>query len=113
MGFLKPRSGKCTVDGLDCFRERDKIQARLGYIPGEISFFDDLSGAEYLRFITEYQKIDARNRMEELLERFELDPKSKIRKMSKGMKQKLGIVAAFMHDPDILILMNRPAGLTR
>ncbi len=111
MGFLKPRSGKCTVDGLDCFRERDKIQARLGYIPGEISFFDDLSGAEYLRFITEYQKIDARNRMEELLERFELDPKSKIRKMSKGMKQKLGIVAAFMHDPDILILDEPTSGL--
>ena len=111
MGFLKPRSGKCTVDGLDCFRERDKIQARLGYIPGEISFFDDMSGAEYLRFIAEYRKIDARNRMEELLERFELDPKSKIRKMSKGMKQKLGIVAAFMHDPDILILDEPTSGL--
>ncbi len=111
MGFLKPRSGKCTVDGLDCFRERDKIQARLGYIPGEISFFDDMSGAEYLKFIAEYRKIDARNRMEELLERFELDPKSKIRKMSKGMKQKLGIVAAFMHDPDILILDEPTSGL--
>lgn len=111
MGFLKPRSGKCTVDGLDCFRERDKIQARLGYIPGEISFFDDMSGAEYLKFIAEYRKIDAHHRMEELLERFELDPKSKIRKMSKGMKQKLGIVAAFMHDPDILILDEPTSGL--
>lgn len=111
MGFLKPKSGKCTIDGLDCFHERDKVQARLGYIPGEISFFDDMSGTEYLKFIAEYRKIDARNRMKELLERFELDPKSKIKKMSKGMKQKLGIVTAFMHDPDILILDEPTSGL--
>ena len=75
MGFIKPKSGKCTIDGLDCWSDRDKVQARLGYIPGEISFFDDMSGTQFLRFITEYRKIDTRNRMEELLERFELDPK--------------------------------------
>ena len=111
MGFLKPKSGKCTIDGLDCWKEREKVQARLGYIPGEISFFDDMTGTEFLRFIAEYRKIDTRNRMAELLERFELDPKSKIKKMSKGMKQKLGIVAAFMHDPDILILDEPTSGL--
>lgn len=111
MGFLKPESGKCTIDGLDCFRERDQVQARLGYIPGEISFFDDMTGTEFLRFIAEYRKISTQNRMKELLERFELDPKSKIKKMSKGMKQKLGIVAAFMHDPDILILDEPTSGL--
>jgi len=111
MGFLKPKSGRCTIDGLDCWSERDKVQARLGYIPGEISFFDDMSGTEFLRFIAKYRKIDTRNRMEELLERFEINPKSKIKKMSKGMKQKLGIVAAFMHDPDILILDEPTSGL--
>ena len=112
MGFLKPKSGKCTIDGLDCWSERDKVQARLGYIPGEICFFDDMTGTEFLRFIAEYRKIDTQNRMKELLERFELDPKSKIKKMSKGMKQKLGIVAAFMHDPDILILDEPTASLS-
>lgn len=111
MGFLKPRSGKCSIDGLDCWSERDKVQARLGYIPGEISFFDDMSGAEFLKFISEYRKLSTQNRKEELLERFELDPKSKIKRMSKGMKQKLGIVAAFMHDPDILILDEPTSGL--
>lgn len=111
MGFLKSKSGKCTIDGLDCWNERDKVQARLGYIPGEINFFDDMTGTGFLNFIAEYRKIDTRNRMEELLERFELDPKNKIKKMSKGMKQKLGIVAAFMHDPDILILDEPTSGL--
>lgn len=111
MGFLKPKSGSCTINGLDCWRERDKVQARLGYIPGEISFFEDISGAEFLKFIAQYRGIGSQTRKEDLLERFELDPKSKIKKMSKGMKQKLGIVAAFIHDPDILILDEPTSGL--
>ena len=111
MGFLKPKSGTCAIDGMDCWTERDKVQARLGYIPGEISVFDDMSGAEFLKFITDYRKIGPQSRKEELLERFELDPRGKIKKMSKGMKQKLGIVAAFMHDPDILILDEPTSGL--
>ena len=111
MGFLKPESGKCTIDGMDCWNERDKVQARLGYIPGEISFFDDMTGTEFLKFIRKYRKTGTQSRKEELLERFELDPKTKIKKMSKGTKQKLGIVAAFMHDPDILILDEPTSGL--
>ena len=111
MGFLKPQSGRCTIDGMDCWREREKVQARLGYIPGEISFFEDVSGAEFLKFIAEYRKIGTQNRKDELLARFELDTKGKIMRMSKGMKQKLGIVAAFMHDPDIIILDEPTSGL--
>ena len=111
MGFLKPREGACTIDGMDCWRDRDKIQARLGYISGEISFFEDMTGTEYLRFVSEYRNSFNRDRQAELLARFELDPKGKIKRMSKGMKQKLGIVAAFMHDPDILILDEPTSGL--
>ena len=111
MGFLKPKSGSCTVNGLDCWSKRDKVQERLGYIPGEISFFEDISGAEFLKFIAQYRGIGSQSRKEELLERFELDPRGSIKKMSKGMKQKLGIVAAFMHDPDILILDEPTSGL--
>ena len=70
MGFLKPKSGRCIIDGLDCWSERERVQARLGYIPGEISFFEDMTGAEFLKFIAEYRKIGTQNRREELLERF-------------------------------------------
>lgn len=111
MGFLKPAVGICTIDGLDCWKERDRIQAKLGYIPGEISFFDDMTGTEFLRFMEKYRKIGKDNRKGELLDRFGFDPEGKIRKMSKGMKQKLGIVAAFMHDPDILLLDEPTSGL--
>lgn len=111
MGFLKAQQGQCRIDGLDCWRDSDKIQARLGYVPGEISFFDDMTGAEYLRFMEGYRKLGAGSRKKELLEWFELDPSGKIKKMSKGMKQKLGLVAAMMHDPEILIFDEPTSGL--
>ncbi|MGN0436033.1 MAG: ABC transporter ATP-binding protein [Wujia sp.] len=111
MGFIKPKIGSCTIDGMDCWMERDKIQKRLGYIPGEISFFDDMSGIDFLNFVADYRKLGSDTRQKELMERFELDPRGKIKKMSKGMKQKLGIIAAFMHDPDILILDEPTSGL--
>jgi len=111
MGFIKPKTGSCRIDGLDCWKHRDLIQKRLGYIPGEINFFDNMTGIEFLKFLSDYRNMNRSTRVPELLERFELDPKIKIKKMSKGMKQKLGIAAAFMHDPDILILDEPTSGL--
>lgn len=111
MGFLMPEAGACTVNGLDCWNDREKIQRSLGYIPGEISFFDDMTGADFLSFLGDYRGLGRNDRKWEMLERFELDPGSRIRKMSKGMKQKLGIAAAFMHDPEILILDEPTSGL--
>ena len=111
MGFLRPQYGKCMIGGYDCWADSDKIQSNLGYIPGEISFFDDMTGVEFLRFIAKYRKVGVNSRQDELMDRFELSANSKIKKMSKGMKQKIGIVAAFMHDPDILILDEPTSGL--
>ena len=111
MGFIRPKKGCCRIDGKDCWKARAEIQQHLGYIPGEINFFDDMSGREFLCFMARYRQIPAENRQKELLERFELNPKGKIKKMSKGMKQKLGIVAALMHDPQILILDEPTSGL--
>ncbi|MDL2300415.1 ABC transporter ATP-binding protein [Clostridiaceae bacterium OttesenSCG-928-D20] len=111
MGFIKSKSGSCTIGGLDCWQHSAKIQERIGYIPGEISFFDDMTGPEYLKFTAKYRGMRDSGRMEEMLKRFDLNPRGKIKKMSKGMKQKIGIVAAFMHDPDILILDEPTSGL--
>lgn len=110
MGFLRPRAGSCTVGGMDCWKERENIQRDLGYIPGEISFFNDMTGMEFLRFSSRYRGQEPVRR-KELLDRFELDPRGGIKKMSKGMKQKLGIVAAFQHDPGVLILDEPTSGL--
>lgn len=110
-GFIRNKSGQCTVNGLDCWRDSARIHQSLGCIPGEISFFDDMTGTDFLKFVSKYKAITSSARQKELIERFELDPKGKINKMSKGMKQKLGIVTAFMHDPKILILDEPTSGL--
>ena len=111
MGFLKPEAGKCTIKGLNCWNSRADIQQHLGYIPGEIAFFDDMTGSGFLTFMARYRGLKVNGRMEMLLERFDLNPRGPLKKMSKGMKQKVGIVAAFMHDPDILILDEPTSGL--
>lgn len=111
MGFIRPVTGSCQIGGLDCWAKRDEIQKRLGYIPGEISFFDDMTGRDFLKFMSDYRRIGKDSRMQELLERFEFDPRGRIKKMSKGMKQKLGIISAFMHGPEILILDEPTSGL--
>ncbi|MBN1776562.1 MAG: ABC transporter ATP-binding protein [Clostridiales bacterium] len=111
MGFLKPQKGACTINGMNCWDNRAEIQQTLGYIPGEIAFFDDMTGPEFLRFIARYRGMKGDGRRKELLDRFELSPTGRIKKMSKGMKQKLGIVAALMHDPAILVLDEPTSGL--
>ncbi|MDR3318399.1 MAG: ABC transporter ATP-binding protein [Clostridiales bacterium] len=111
MGFLQPKTGSCKIGGRDCFKAADKVQASLGYIPGEIAIFDDMTGTEYLSFAAKYRGLKDGARKKELIERFELDPRGKLKKMSKGMKQKVGIVAAFMHDPEVLILDEPTSGL--
>ena len=111
MGFIKADSGSCEILGMDCFKEAEKIQEKLGYLAGEIAFFDDLTGIKLLNFIADMKGLKDRSRMNELIERFELDPKGKVKKMSKGMKQKIGIISAFMSNPEVLILDEPTSGL--
>ncbi len=111
LGFMRPDKGSCSINNLDCNEKAADIQSNLGYIPGEISFIDGMSGYEFLKFMHDMRRMKRRSRQQELLEMFELNPEGKIKKFSKGMKQKLGIVAAFMHDPDILVLDEPTSGL--
>ncbi|WP_217077501.1 ABC transporter ATP-binding protein [Clostridium baratii] len=111
MGFVHSDKGKCLINGIDCSKESDKIQERLGYLPGEIAFMDDMTGIEFIHFIADMKGIKDFNKALELIKMFELDPKGRIKKMSKGMKQKIGIACAFMGNPDILILDEPTSGL--
>lgn len=111
MGFMKPDSGVCTIGGKDCYTESVEIKKRLGYIPGEIAFPGGMSCREYLKYQCELRGIKDTARMNELIERFELDTRGSINRFSKGMKQKVGIISAFMHDPEVLILDEPTSGL--
>ena len=111
LGFTRPDAGMCSIAGLDCVSHAPEIQKILGYIPGEIAFLDGMTGSEFLRFMSRMRRMKDDSRQKELIERFELDPRKEIRKFSKGMKQKLGIVTAFMHNPEVLILDEPTSGL--
>ena len=111
MSFIHPDKGECFINGLDCSKQVDIIQKNLGYLPGEIAFMDDMKGLEFIKFIAQMKGIKDFSLAEALIKRFDLDPNGKIKKMSKGMKQKIGIVCAFMNNPDILILDEPTSGL--
>ena len=111
MGFIQADQGSCQINGLDCLRDHARIQQALGYLPGEIAFMDDMTGLEFIKFMAKMKGMTDLTKAYELMERFELNPQGKIKKMSKGMKQKIGIICAFMHDPELLILDEPSSGL--
>lgn len=111
LGFANATEGYVTIDDIDCRAHAASLQNRIGYLPGEIAFIDNMSGLEFLRFMTEMRGLKETGRRDELIERFQLEATGKIKKMSKGMKQKVGIVAAFMHDPEVYILDEPTSGL--
>lgn len=111
MGFIKPQSGSAEILGMDCWSHQKQIQKHLGYLPGEIAFPEDMTGLEYLKLIAKMRGMNSFDEAKRLLDFFEINPNLAIRKMSKGMKQKIGITSAFMHNPDILLLDEPTSGL--
>ncbi|WP_294468495.1 ABC transporter ATP-binding protein [uncultured Anaerofustis sp.] len=111
LGFIKADKGSVSINGLDPFKNAEEINKSLGYLPGENSLMDEMKGDDFIKFIADMKEMKNLDRIEELKEFFELDASGKIKKMSKGMKQKIGIVCAFMNDPDILILDEPTSGL--
>ena len=111
MGFIRPEKGNCRIMGMDCFKQAQEIQKKTGYLAGELAFPEDMTGLEFLKFMAELKGMKDQRKMRDLMERFELNPQGKMKKMSKGMKQKVGIVNAFMHEPEVVILDEPTSGL--
>lgn len=111
LGFSNATKGQAIIAGIDCRKEAAKLQNIIGYLPGEMALFDNMTGMEFLKFMTNMRKTKDVSRRDQLIEEFELDTSGKIKKMSKGMKQKIGIITAFMHDPKVYILDEPTSGL--
>jgi len=111
MGFLQPQAGQCFINGLDSWKDSAEIKKYIGYIPGEINFPDAKTGTEFLKWQAELMGLTDMSYANEIIEKLQLDPTANLKRMSKGMKQKTAIVAAFMTDPDILILDEPTTGL--
>jgi ABC-2 type transport system ATP-binding protein len=113
LGFLHPTAGGATVLGLDSVRSTVEIRRKVGYLPGGIAFWDNLSGE---RLLDELAALSGRPpiRRAALLDRLELSAatlKRPVRDYSRGMRQKLGIIQALQHDPELAILDEPSEGL--
>ena len=111
MGFIRPDGGTAEIAGLDCWRDAAKIKKLVGYIPGEIAFPDEATGGTFLKRQAEIIGLKDMSFAEYIIKKLQLDPTANLKRMSKGMKQKTAIVAAFMADPEILILDEPTTGL--
>ena len=111
MGFIKPDEGEVKVKGLDAWKNAEEIKKYIGYVPGEIAFPDVDSGSTFLKIQADLLNITDMSKAEQVINALQLDPTANLKRMSKGMKQKTALVAAFMVQPEILILDEPTTGL--
>ena len=110
LGFLRPSAGRATIFGLDCWLQAAEAHRRLSFLPSEPGYLGELTSAEQLGHLAALRGLppDAWRR---LADRLELDPTVRIRQLSRGNRQKIGVVAAFMGDAPLLIMDEPTTGL--
>lgn len=111
MGFSKPQCGKTSILGYDSWKYAAILKNEVGYLPGEIAFPKGYTGTGFLKQQMNMRNVKDTSRVESLLKRFELDPGMHVERMSLGVRRKLAVVTAFLHDPEILILDEPTSGL--
>ena len=111
LDFLRPTSGSATVFGLDSHRDSVQVHDRIGYLPGEFTLYERMTGGEYLTYLGNLRGGVPPDHVRDLAERLDLELGTRIKTLSHGNRQKLGLVQAFMHRPELLILDEPTQGL--
>ncbi len=111
LNFLRPSAGSGSIFGMDIAHQSLEIRSRIGYLPGDLAVYPSMTGREFLLYFSRLRGIDTAATTERLAERFELDLDRRIREYSKGNRQKVGVINAFMHEPELLILDEPTGGL--
>ncbi|RAX23784.1 ABC transporter ATP-binding protein [Actinomyces sp. Z5] len=111
LGIMRPSSGGISVLGASPTTDHPQLRRRIGYLPGELNLGERTSGAALLKHLAELSGPVAPGRIEGLAERLDLDLSRPVRSLSKGNRQKLGLIQAFMHSPELLILDEPTSGL--
>jgi ABC-2 type transport system ATP-binding protein len=111
MGLLRPTRGHATIGGLDCWSQATAVKRLVGYLPGEFTFDPSLRGAQILAYLANLRGGVDKEYVRTLIQRLDLDPTRRFRDYSRGNKQKVGLVQAFMHRPRLLILDEPTSGL--
>jgi ABC-2 type transport system ATP-binding protein len=111
MGLLRPSSGSACIAGLDCWADSTEVKRLVGYLPGEFNVDPALTGAQVIAYLANLSGGVDQRYVKTLIERFELDPSKRFRDYSRGNKQKVGLIQAFMRRPRLLILDEPTSGL--
>jgi len=111
LDLIRPTSGKAYVFGIESSVDPVAIHRRVGYIPGEFTLYDRLTGGQTIDYFANLRGGVDRAYQRSLLERFDIDPKRRFKELSKGNKQKIGLVIALQHKPELLILDEPTSGL--
>ena len=104
LALLRPSGGKATVFGLDCWRYSHRIKEDVGYVPGDLRLYSWMSARSALKIFGRVRHRDLVSPGLELARRFQLNPDVQARRMSRGMRQKLGLILALVHQPKLLVL---------
>ena len=111
LDLIRPTQGHARVFGIESSADPVAIHRRIGYIPGEFALYDRLTGGQTLEYFANLRGGVDRAYQASLIERFELDPSRRFNQYSKGNKQKVGIVIALQHRPELLVLDEPTSGL--
>ena len=111
MGMIRPTHGSAHIFGLDCLRDSVAVKRKVGYMPGDMPQFGSLRGREVVAYLGGMRGNLDGTVVRKIAERFDLDLGRRYREYSSGNKKKLGIVLAFMHKPELLILDEPTGGL--
>lgn len=111
MDLIRPTEGNATVLGLDAQNDYVEVHRRVGYLPGDLRLYDTMVGADFLEYFANLSARRDDAYTAALCERFELDTSVRIGSYSSGNRQKVGLVQAFMHQPELLILDEPTAAL--
>jgi ABC-2 type transport system ATP-binding protein len=111
LDLIRPTSGSVCLLGMDPRRQGREVRRRIGYLPGELALYEGLTGWELLEYLGNLRGGVDRRYTDALAERLGLDPSRRIGSLSKGNKQKVGLVQAFVHQPELLVLDEPASGL--
>jgi ABC-2 type transport system ATP-binding protein len=111
LDLIRPTSGKALVFGIESTVDPVAIHRRIGYIPGEFTLYDRLTGGQTIEYFANLRGGVDKAYQRALIERFDIDPKRRYKELSKGNKQKIGLVIALQHQPELLILDEPTSGL--